>query len=131
MCNLECDLMWCAEGEVLVIFCQSFPRWKQYQKYDSHDSTISVFLLSFFLLSDQNGDPHPLNSPLETFNPDPMLSGCDATPQEALMLYLNNPNLLDDLDNSDILEGDSALLPDFTLSEFHCLTPQPCGSIFQ
>ncbi|XP_026203570.1 signal transducer and activator of transcription 2 isoform X1 [Anabas testudineus] len=83
--------------------------------------------------AEQNGDPHPLNSPrdspLQTFHPDPMLSGSDAGPQDLLM-YLNNPNLLADLDHSVMLEDDQ-VLPDFSLQEFNCLAPQTCGSIFQ
>lgn len=87
----------------------------------------SVYFSSLSLLSEQNRDPHPVNSPLETFHPDPMLSGSDAAPHEDLLMYLNNPNLFAD---SDFLEDDP-VLPEFSLQEFHCLTPQPCGSIFQ
>ncbi|XP_070758290.1 signal transducer and activator of transcription 2 isoform X3 [Enoplosus armatus] len=77
--------------------------------------------------AEQNGNPHPLNSPLETYHPDPMLSGSVAAPEDELLMYLSNPNLFVD---SDILP-DEPVLPDFSLQGFNCLPPQSCGSIFQ
>ncbi|XP_041818389.1 signal transducer and activator of transcription 2 [Chelmon rostratus] len=76
--------------------------------------------------AEQNGNPQPLNSPLEMCHPDPMLSDTVAAPDELLM-YLNNPNLFTD---SDILQDEPGL-PDFSLQGFNCLPPQSCGSIFQ
>ncbi|XP_073324283.1 signal transducer and activator of transcription 2 [Pagrus major] len=76
--------------------------------------------------AEQNGT-HPLNSPLEMYHPDPMLSGSPTTPEEDLLMYLNNPNLFDD---SDILQNDSGL-PELSLQGLNCLHPQACGGIFQ
>ncbi|XP_076613281.1 signal transducer and activator of transcription 2 isoform X1 [Chaetodon auriga] len=76
--------------------------------------------------AEQNGTPQPLNLPLEISHTDPMLSDSVAVPEEDLMMYLNNPNLLID---SDILQGPG--LPDFSLQGFNCMPPQSCGSIFQ
>nr|ANN87793.1 signal transducer and activator of transcription 2 [Oplegnathus fasciatus] len=79
--------------------------------------------------AEQNGNPHPLNSPLETYHSDPMLSGSVAAPEDDLLLYLNNPNLYAD---SDILQDEPGL-PDFSLNfqGFNGLPPQSCGSLFQ
>ncbi|KAI3370150.1 hypothetical protein L3Q82_024948 [Scortum barcoo] len=79
--------------------------------------------------AEQNGDPHLPNSPLETYHSDPMLSDSVGTPEEDLLMYLNNPNLYVD---SDILQ-DEPVLPDFSLNlqGFNCLTPQSCGNLFQ
>lgn len=76
--------------------------------------------------AEQNGDPHPLESSLETYRPDPMLSGSVSNPEDDLLMYLNNPNLFDD---SDILQDDQ-MLPDFSLQAFHLPAQQSCGSIF-
>ncbi|GAA6215736.1 signal transducer and activator of transcription 1-alpha/beta-like isoform X1 [Lates japonicus] len=65
-------------------------------------------------------------SPLETYHPDPLLTGPGEPPQELLM-YLNNPNLFTD---SDMFEDDPEL-PDFSLQEFGFLPPQTCGSMYQ
>ncbi|XP_038552612.1 signal transducer and activator of transcription 2 isoform X2 [Micropterus salmoides] len=77
--------------------------------------------------AEPNGNPHPLNSPLETYDPDPMLSAPVGAVDEDLLMYLNNPNLFLD---SDVLQ-DESVLPDFSLQGFNCLPPQSCGSIFQ
>ncbi|XP_068576717.1 signal transducer and activator of transcription 2 [Cebidichthys violaceus] len=75
--------------------------------------------------AEQDGSPHSLQSPLETYHPDPMLS--DSAAEDELLMYLNNPTIFAD---SDILQ-DEPLLPDFGLPGFNCLPPQSCGSIFQ
>lgn len=77
--------------------------------------------------AEQDGSPHSLQSPLETYHPDPMLSDAVSGTDDELLMYLNNPNLFAD---SDLLQ-DEPLLPDFGLSGFNCLPPQTCGSIFQ
>ncbi|XP_053171185.1 signal transducer and activator of transcription 2 [Scomber japonicus] len=81
--------------------------------------------------AEQNNDLHPLESPLEcsleTYPPDPMLSGPVGNPEDDLLLYLNNPNLFDD---TDILQ-DEQMLPEFGLQAFHCLPQQSCGSMFR
>ncbi|XP_075966536.1 signal transducer and activator of transcription 2 isoform X1 [Anarhichas minor] len=77
--------------------------------------------------AEQDGSPHSLQSPLETYHPDPMLSDSVAGTDDELLMYLNNPNLFVE---SDIFQ-DEPLLPDFGLSGFNCLHPQTCGSIFQ
>ncbi|XP_035518083.1 signal transducer and activator of transcription 2 [Morone saxatilis] len=63
----------------------------------------------------------------EIYQPDPMLSDSVATPEEDLLMYLNNPNIFVD---SEILPEGSGL-PDFSFQGFNCLSPQSCGSIFQ
>ncbi|XP_031176842.1 signal transducer and activator of transcription 2 isoform X1 [Sander lucioperca] len=78
--------------------------------------------------AEQNGSPHPLQSPLETYQPDPMLSGSVSATEDDLLMYLNNPNLFVD---SDIMP-DELGLADFSLPGFsNCQPPQSCGSIFQ
>ncbi|XP_030276995.1 signal transducer and activator of transcription 2 isoform X1 [Sparus aurata] len=77
--------------------------------------------------AEQNDTPQPLNSPLEMYHPDPMLSGSPTTQEEDLLTYLNNPNLFGDCD---ILQNDVGL-PELSLHGFNCLPPQSCGSIFQ
>uniref|UniRef100_UPI0037E7CAA0 signal transducer and activator of transcription 2 isoform X2 n=1 Tax=Semicossyphus pulcher TaxID=241346 RepID=UPI0037E7CAA0 len=67
-----------------------------------------------------NGDPHPLDSPLDTYLPDPMLSGPIVAQEEDLLMYLNNPNLFVD---SDILQDEPGL-PDLHLQGFNFLSPQ-------
>lgn len=74
--------------------------------------------------AEQYENPQPLDSPLETYHPDPMLSEPIAFPQDDLLLYLNNPNLLN---GSDVIEDETGL-SDFSLQE--CLSPQLCKSIF-
>lgn len=77
--------------------------------------------------AEQDGSPHALQSPLEMYHPDPMLSGSVVATENDLQMFLNNPNLFID---SDILEDEPGL-SDFSLSGFNCLPPQSCGSIFQ
>ncbi|KAM8757577.1 signal transducer and activator of transcription 2 isoform 2-T2 [Acanthopagrus schlegelii] len=77
--------------------------------------------------AEQNDTPQPLNSPLEMYHPDPMLSGSPATQEEDLLTYLSNPNLFAECD---ILQHDVGL-PELSLQGFNCLPPQSCGSIFQ
>uniref|UniRef100_A0A8C4DH99 Signal transducer and activator of transcription n=1 Tax=Dicentrarchus labrax TaxID=13489 RepID=A0A8C4DH99_DICLA len=73
--------------------------------------------------AEQNGNPQCL----EIYQPDPMLSDSVATPDEDLLMYLNNPNLFVD---SEILPEETGLA-DFSFQGFNCLPPQSCGSIFQ
>lgn len=96
-------------------------------KQHSHYSGNAIFLLSLSLLSEQDGNPPLLNSPLEMPQHDPMLSCSVAAPEEDLLMYLNNPNLFLDSDNFQDEPG----LPEFSLQVFNCLPPQSCGSIFQ
>uniref|UniRef100_A0A7N9AQV0 Signal transducer and activator of transcription n=1 Tax=Mastacembelus armatus TaxID=205130 RepID=A0A7N9AQV0_9TELE len=74
--------------------------------------------------AEQDEDPHLLGPPLEFNDCDPMLSEPAAAPQDLLM-YLNNPNLLE----FDLLEDEQGL-PDFSLQEFNCLPQQSCGGVF-
>ncbi|KAF7667723.1 hypothetical protein LDENG_00051470 [Lucifuga dentata] len=76
--------------------------------------------------ADQDGHPLPLDLPLEVYpNPDPMLSGAVENPEQDLLQYLNNPNLLD----SDFLCDDRDL-SDFNFQVLTSL-PQPCESFAQ
>ncbi|TKS71629.1 Signal transducer and activator of transcription 3 [Collichthys lucidus] len=75
--------------------------------------------------AEPNEDPQPLTSPLEMYHPDPMLSSSVAGPEEDLLMYLNNPNLI-----AEIMQEEPAL-PDYSLQAFHGLPVQSCGSIFQ
>ncbi|TKS71617.1 Signal transducer and activator of transcription 1-alpha/beta [Collichthys lucidus] len=84
-----------------------------------------LFPSSLSLLSEPNEDPQPLTSPLEMYHPDPMLSSSVAGPEEDLLMYLNNPNLI-----AEIMQEEPAL-PDYSLQAFHGLPVQSCGSIFQ
>nr|WFS86393.1 STAT2 [Lateolabrax japonicus] len=78
--------------------------------------------------AEENVSPSPpLNEPLETYHPDPMLSGPVAASEDDLLMYLTNPNLFLDCDTLQDEQG----LQDFTLQGFNCLPPQSCGSIFQ
>uniref|UniRef100_A0A3Q3XCY4 Signal transducer and activator of transcription n=1 Tax=Mola mola TaxID=94237 RepID=A0A3Q3XCY4_MOLML len=79
-----------------------------------------------FLCLEQDENPL-LESPLEMFPTDPMLSDSAADPGDELMMFLNNPNIFLE---SDSLQ-DEPVLSDFSLHGFNCLSPQPCGSIFQ
>ncbi|XP_059185081.1 signal transducer and activator of transcription 2 isoform X1 [Centropristis striata] len=73
--------------------------------------------------AEQDGT-HPLQSPLETYDPDPMLSGAIASTEDDLRKYLENPNIFMDL-------HDEPGLPDLSLTGFNSLPQQSCGSIFQ
>lgn len=95
-------------------------------KQHGHSSRNSFSLLSLSLLPEQNSDLH-LESSLETYPPDPMLSVPEGNPEDDLLLYLNNPNLFDD---TDILQ-DEHMLPEFSLQAFPCLPQQPCGNMFR
>ncbi|XP_054473695.1 signal transducer and activator of transcription 2 [Anoplopoma fimbria] len=77
--------------------------------------------------AEQNGSPHSLESPLETYHLDPMLSDSVGATEDELLQYLNNPNIFVDSDNLQEEQG----LPDFSFTGFNCLPPQSCGSIFQ
>ncbi|XP_071349362.1 signal transducer and activator of transcription 2 isoform X1 [Trachinotus anak] len=70
--------------------------------------------------AEQNGNPHPLDSPLETCHPDVMLSDFAEAPQEDLLLYDNNFN---HFAGTTIFDDETALL--------NCLIPQSCGSLLQ
>ncbi|XP_040889428.1 signal transducer and activator of transcription 2 [Toxotes jaculatrix] len=76
--------------------------------------------------AEHNGSPHPLDSAMETYHTDPMLSESVVAPQEDLVIFPHNSNILVD---SSIFE-DEPELPDFNFPEFNCLPLQPCGSIF-
>ncbi|XP_069395458.1 signal transducer and activator of transcription 2 isoform X2 [Paralichthys olivaceus] len=68
--------------------------------------------------AEQNGNLHPLDSHMETYQSDPMLS--DSVLQEDLLQpFLDNPNLF--LESS-IFEDEPGM-PQFTLQELHCLSP--------
>lgn len=109
-------------------FCHShFLSESSTRNNNSHEYRNTIVLLSLSLLSEQNDTPQPLNSPLEMYHPDPMLSGSPTTQEEDLLTYLNNPNLFGDCD---ILQNDVGL-PELSLHGFNCLPPQSCGSIFQ
>ncbi|XP_040015287.1 signal transducer and activator of transcription 2 isoform X2 [Xiphias gladius] len=103
----------------LVYLYPDIPKEEAFGKYYSEKS------------GEQNGSLHPLDSsldsPLETYHPDPMLSAAVEATQEDLLMYLNNPNLYPD---SSIFEDEPGL-PDLSLQEFNCLPPQSCGNIFQ
>ena len=114
-----------------ILCCSHFPSENSTRnKQHGHSSRNSFSLLSLSL-PEQNNDLHPLESPLEcsleTYPPDPMLSGPVGNPEDDLLLYLNNPNLFDD---TDILQ-DEQMLPEFGLQAFHCLPQQSCGSMFR
>ncbi|XP_070693608.1 signal transducer and activator of transcription 2 [Pempheris klunzingeri] len=65
----------------------------------------------------------PLNLPLETYHPDPMLSSPVAASEEDLLMFSPNPNLFGGCESlQDELQG---------LQGFNSLLPQSCGSIFQ
>uniref|UniRef100_A0A3Q3XN66 Signal transducer and activator of transcription n=1 Tax=Mola mola TaxID=94237 RepID=A0A3Q3XN66_MOLML len=86
----------------------------------------SFCIFCVFLCLEQDENPL-LESPLEMFPTDPMLSDSAADPGDELMMFLNNPNIFLE---SDSLQ-DEPVLSDFSLHGFNCLSPQPCGSIFQ
>ncbi|XP_034022579.1 signal transducer and activator of transcription 2 [Thalassophryne amazonica] len=74
----------------------------------------------------QNEDTLLLES-TEVAWPDPMLSGSTESPDEDLLLYLNNPNMF----VGSSLFSDEQDAPDYNLQEVTPLFPQPCGSMFQ
>lgn len=83
------------------------------------------FLFSSSLFSDQVDYPEPLESTLETYSPDPMLSSSAEPQTDELLQYLNNPNNF----SADFLPSDSAL-PDLNLSSFISMPIQACGGIY-
>ncbi|XP_023810507.1 signal transducer and activator of transcription 1-alpha/beta isoform X2 [Oryzias latipes] len=75
--------------------------------------------------ADQVDYPEPLESTLETYSPDPMLSSSAEPQTDELLQYLNNPNNF----SADFLPSDSAL-PDLNLSSFISMPIQACGGIY-
>uniref|UniRef100_A0A8C7X3P6 Signal transducer and activator of transcription n=1 Tax=Oryzias sinensis TaxID=183150 RepID=A0A8C7X3P6_9TELE len=75
--------------------------------------------------ADQVDYPEPLESTLETYSPDPMLSSSAEPQTDELLLYLNNPNNF----SADFLPSDSPL-PDLNLSSFISTPIQACGGIY-
>uniref|UniRef100_A0A1A8C6H1 Signal transducer and activator of transcription n=1 Tax=Nothobranchius kadleci TaxID=1051664 RepID=A0A1A8C6H1_NOTKA len=75
----------------------------------------------------EQGVDLPLQSRMETFHHDPMLSDIAEHQDNELLMFLNDPNSFSD---SDFLQHE-ALLPDFTLPGLNLPPPQPCGGIFQ
>uniref|UniRef100_A0A3P9INA9 Signal transducer and activator of transcription n=1 Tax=Oryzias latipes TaxID=8090 RepID=A0A3P9INA9_ORYLA len=67
----------------------------------------------------------PLESTLETYSPDPMLSSSAEPQTDELLQYLNNPNNF----SADFLPSDSPL-PDLNLSSFISTPIQACGGIY-
>nr|ACX69848.1 signal transducer and activator of transcription 2 [Scophthalmus maximus] len=68
--------------------------------------------------AEQNGNLHLLDSQMEPYHLDPMLS--DSVPHEDLLLRLNNPNLLDDSSQINILFN---VGPEFSFPDLDCLPP--------